>query len=87
MAVPVRTCIGCGAAVTRDELVRLRIEGARVVIDRRGQGGRGAWLHPSGECLERAARRRAFARAFRGAAAAIDVPALRVELTGSARKD
>lgn len=87
MIVPVRTCIGCGAAVARDGLVRLRIEGGRVVIDRRGEGGRGAWLHPSGECLERAVRRRAFGRAFRGTAADIDLAALRVGLTGSARKD
>jgi predicted RNA-binding protein YlxR (DUF448 family) len=68
-------------------LVRLRIEGDRVVIDRKGQGGRGAWLHPSAECLEKAARRRAFGRAFRGASAAIDLAELRVGLTGSARKD
>jgi predicted RNA-binding protein YlxR (DUF448 family) len=87
VTVPVRTCIGCGAATARDGLVRLRIEGERVVIDRNGQGGRGAWLHPTAACLEQAARRRAFGRAFRGASAAIDVPALRVELTGSARKD
>ena len=87
MAVPVRTCIGCGAATARGGLVRLRIEGERVVIDRSGRGGRGAWLHPSGVCLEKAARRRAFVRAFRGAAAAIDLAELRVGLTGSARKD
>ncbi len=87
MSVPVRTCIGCGAATARTGLVRLRIEGERVVIDRSGQGGRGAWLHPAEACLEQAARRRAFARAFRGAAAAIDLAELRVELTGSARKD
>ena len=66
MSVPVRTCIGCGAATARTGLVRLRIEGERVVIDRNGQGGRGAWLHPT---------------------AAFDLSALRVELTGSARKD
>jgi predicted RNA-binding protein YlxR (DUF448 family) len=58
-----------------------------VVIDRSGQGGRGAWLHPADACLEKATRRRAFARAFRGATAAIDLAKLRVELTGSPRKD
>jgi len=87
VTVPVRTCIGCGGKAARAELVRLRIEGERVVIDRTGRGGRGAWLHPSGECLDRAARRRAFGRAFRGAAVAIELGALRAELTGSARKD
>jgi predicted RNA-binding protein YlxR (DUF448 family) len=87
VVVPVRTCIGCGAATARDGLVRLRIEGERVVIDRSGQGGRGAWLHPTEACLDKAARRRAFARAFRTAVAAIDLTELRVGLTGSARKD
>jgi uncharacterized protein len=68
--------------------VRLRVEGEQVVIDRRRQGGRGAWLHASAECLEQAARRRAFVRAFRGAALAIvDLAALRGGLTGSPRKD
>jgi predicted RNA-binding protein YlxR (DUF448 family) len=85
--VPVRTCIGCGAATARVGLVRLRIEGERVVIDRSGRGGRGAWLHASDACLEKAARKRAFARAFRGVSAAIDLAELRVGLTGSARKD
>jgi uncharacterized protein len=87
VASPVRTCIGCGARAEPGELVRLRVEGEQVVIDRRRQGGRGAWLHASAECLEWAARRRAFVRAFRGAALAIDLAALRGGLTGSPRKD
>ena len=85
---PVRTCVGCGAKAGRRELVRLRIEGERVVIDRdRKGGGRGAWLHASRSCLEQAVRRRALARAFRGKAASIDASALIAGLTGSARKD
>jgi predicted RNA-binding protein YlxR (DUF448 family) len=73
--------------VARGDLVRLRIVGASVTIDRQGAGGRGAWLHASVACLERAARRRAFVRAFRGADVAIDVAELRAGLTGNARKD
>ncbi len=87
MAAPIRTCVGCRATAAQGELVRLRIDGERVVIDRRRQGGRGAWLHASSACLEQAARRRAFARAFRGIAAVTDVAELRAGLTGSARKD
>jgi hypothetical protein len=86
-AEPVRTCVGCGAKAAQRELARLRIEGERVVIDRNRSGGRGAWMHASTECLDRAIRRRAFARAFRGKATSVDAAALRVELTGSARKD
>lgn len=84
---PVRTCIGCGEKADRRGLVRVGIEGERVVIDRKGIGGRGAWLHADGACLERALRRRAFARAFRGKTASIDAEALRAGLTGNARKD
>ena len=85
---PVRTCVGCGKKGSRRELVRLRIEGERVVIDRdRSGGGRGAWLHASPACLDRAVRRRALARAFRGAAASVDAAALNAGLTGNARKD
>jgi uncharacterized protein len=83
---PVRTCVGCGEKAAQRVLARLRIEGERVVIDRDRSGGRGAWLHASAECLERAIKRRALARAFRGRAASVDAAALRVELTGSARK-
>jgi predicted RNA-binding protein YlxR (DUF448 family) len=84
---PVRTCVGCGGKAGRRELVRLRIEGERVVIDRdRKGGGRGAWLHASPPCLEQAVRRRALARAFRGKAS-IDPAELTAGLTGNARKD
>lgn len=84
---PVRTCIGCGGKAGQRELVRLRIEGERVVIDRDRKGGRGAWLHAAPACLEAAVRRRALARAFRGKPASVDAAALRVGLTGSPRKD
>lgn len=84
---PVRTCLGCGGKAEQRELVRMRIEGAHVVIDREKGGGRGAWLHPSATCLERAIRRRAFARAFRVREAVLDADALRAGLTGSPRKD
>ncbi len=86
MKEPVRTCIGCGAREPWRALVRLRSDGGRVVIDRERKGGRGAWLHPSAACLEAALRRRSIGRALRTDARA-DPAALRVELTGSARKD
>ena len=85
---PVRTCVGCGQKGNRRELVRLRIEGARVVIDRdRKGGGRGAWLHDARSCLEQAIKRRALARAFRVEAAAVDASSLNAELTGNPRRD
>ncbi len=86
MAEPVRTCIGCGGKAAQRELVRLRNEGGRVIVDRKRQGGRGAWLHPSAACLEAALRRRAFARALRSSVVA-DAAALHVGLTGNGRND
>jgi predicted RNA-binding protein YlxR (DUF448 family) len=83
----VRTCIGCGERATQSELVRLRTEGERVIVDRARTGGRGAWLHADGVCLDRAVRRRAFGRALRRPDARADAAALRVELTGNPRKD
>lgn len=77
-----RTCIGCRTTEHPDQLVRVVTEptdsGLRAVVDRTGRlGGRGAWLHPSHECLDSALRRRAFRRAFR---AAVDTEAVAPEL-------
>ncbi len=88
VSTPIRTCVGCGGKAAQAELVRLAAEEARVVVDRaRRLGGRGAWLHASEACLERALKRRVFARALRLEGASADAVALRVGLTGSARKD
>jgi predicted RNA-binding protein YlxR (DUF448 family) len=84
---PVRTCVGCGAKAAQRELVRLVAAGECVAVDRAKSGGRGAWLHAAPACLERAVKRRAFARALRAEGARADPAALRVELTGSTRKD
>lgn len=65
-----RTCIGCRTVEDPDHLVRLTVQteatGTVVVIDhKRSLGGRGAWLHPTRQCAEKAERRRAFNRAFK----------------------
>lgn len=65
-----RTCVGCRAVDDPDHLVRLTvrakvIEPVIVLDDDRKLGGRGAWLHPTAACVEKAVRRRAFHRAFR----------------------
>ncbi|HSM92251.1 MAG TPA: YlxR family protein [Anaeromyxobacteraceae bacterium] len=87
MTRPRRTCVGCGVTADPRSLARLRLDGARVVMDARGErGGRGAWLHPSEGCLAQAVKRRAFARAFR-AAVEVDEAALRVQLTGRSNRD
>lgn len=87
MTEPMRTCVGCGGKAAQRELVRLKAMGEHVIVDRARSGGRGAWLHAAMPCLERAMKRRAFARALRREGVAVDAAALRVELTGNARKD
>jgi predicted RNA-binding protein YlxR (DUF448 family) len=48
------------------ELLRITVVDGELVLDlRRRIGGRGAWLHPDLDCLDKAERRRAFARALR----------------------
>ncbi|MGH3331499.1 MAG: YlxR family protein [Nocardioidaceae bacterium] len=69
---PVRTCVGCRKRTAKQELLRVVAGGSEhgpaVVPDPRGKApGRGAYLHPTVECLELALRRRAFTRALRAA--------------------
>jgi predicted RNA-binding protein YlxR (DUF448 family) len=48
-----RTCVGCRAATKPSELVRLVLgpDGTLVADSRGGASGRGAWVHPSVECI------------------------------------
>jgi predicted RNA-binding protein YlxR (DUF448 family) len=87
VTAPVRTCVGCGRAEAQAGLLRVRVgDGARVVADMTRSGGRGAWLHRDVGCLERALKRRIFARAFRRGDVTWDADALRGELTVVAGK-
>ena len=78
-----RTCVGCRRRDVRSALLRVVAEWndtgehvARVVADPRLRlPGRGAWLHPTPECLDLAVRRKAFGRALR-VKAFLDVSAL-----------
>jgi uncharacterized protein len=51
---PERTCIGCMKRDRKDAMIRLGVVDERVAPDFEGkQTGRGAYLHRTGECLER----------------------------------
>ena len=54
-----RTCVGCHVATAPSELVRLVLgpDGSLVADARGGTLGRGAWVHPTLECVERAVPR------------------------------
>lgn len=68
-----RTCVGCRRRGDRSALLRVvavadeaRPGTSRVVPDlRKRLPGRGAWLHPDADCLDKAIARRAFGRALR----------------------
>jgi uncharacterized protein len=65
-AAPVRTCVGCGERAAKPDLVRVVAAGDELVPDVAMRlPGRGAYLHPSLACYERAQRRKAFLRALR----------------------
>jgi uncharacterized protein len=50
----------------RSDLLRVVTIDSRLVPDHRAaMPGRGAWVHPTGQCLDVAIRRRAFVRALR----------------------
>ncbi|WP_150308476.1 YlxR family protein [Planctomonas psychrotolerans] len=77
----VRTCVGCRRRAPRSSLLRVVAVEKRLVADARARfPGRGAWLHPTIECLESSITRRAFRRAFRGAEG-LDADDLRRHLT------
>jgi len=62
----VRRCLGCLAPDTTENLLRCVAVDNRVVVDEaKKQPGRGAWVHPTGHCLERSLKRRAWVRALK----------------------
>lgn len=64
--ITVRTCIGCRIRVDSSLLLRVVARDGEVLPDPSATlVGRGAWVHPTIECLESAAKRRAFGRALR----------------------
>lgn len=73
---PVRTCVGCRTRAPRAALLRVVSQNDILIIDEDAVlPGRGAWLHPTRECMEAALRRRAFGRALR-VSATVDTQAI-----------
>jgi predicted RNA-binding protein YlxR (DUF448 family) len=63
---PVRTCLGCRQRDIRSSLVRVVARDGEAVVDQSAAlPGRGAWVHPTGECVTTAIKRKAFGRALR----------------------
>jgi len=63
---PVRTCLGCRQRADTSSLLRVVASGGEVVPDPSATlPGRGAWVHPTVNCVESAIKKRAFGRALR----------------------
>ena len=57
----VRTCVGCRTRAQQGDLLRVVAVAGRLLPDpRRQRSGRGAYVHPTGECVEAAIARKAF---------------------------
>ena len=67
--VPMRKCVGCGEMKNKKEMIRvLKTPEVYFVLDASGKkNGRGAYLCPSGECLERAIKSKGLERSFKQA--------------------
>jgi predicted RNA-binding protein YlxR (DUF448 family) len=63
---PVRTCLGCRSREFQSTLLRVVERDGEVIPDPSGSAhGRGAWVHPTSECIDAAIKRKAFGRALR----------------------
>jgi predicted RNA-binding protein YlxR (DUF448 family) len=89
-----RTCVGCRAVAPNTELVRVARDSGGALSLSRQLSGRGAWLCrgeveglPAEGCLDQAAQRQAFGRAFRVPVAPDAVMVLRETVEERARME
>lgn len=84
---PQRTCVGCRAVRPKRLLVRLRLdETGSLRVGETAEGGRGAYLCPSGECVRRALGRQALARALRRRPVTADAASLLAAVAAAGRQ-
>lgn len=64
--IPMRQCVGCREMKNKRELIRVvRSPEGEISLDFKGKkSGRGAYVCPSPECLAKAKKTKALARAF-----------------------
>ena len=61
-----RTCVGCRQRSQRADLLRIVSKSNFLAFDQqKNMPGRGAWIHPSSDCLALAIQRNAFGRALK----------------------
>ena len=63
---PIRTCVGCRGKGNKADLIRVVARnGVGVPDPAQTEPGRGVYLHPSRDCLDRAMKRRSISRSLR----------------------
>ncbi|MGM0602840.1 MAG: RNase P modulator RnpM [Bacillota bacterium] len=63
---PIRKCVGCGARRDKIELLRIVNNKGEIIIDPGGKiPGRGAYLCPNMECLEKAVSKNKLSEALK----------------------
>ena len=65
--IPMRQCIGCGEMKAKKEMIRVikTAEGA-IMLDATGRkNGRGAYICPNSECLQKAVKNKGLERSFK----------------------
>lgn len=63
--VPMRRCVGCMESKPKKEMIRITAYEGDVTLDLTGKAkGRGAYLCPSGSCLNKALKKNALQRSF-----------------------
>jgi predicted RNA-binding protein YlxR (DUF448 family) len=62
-----RTCVGCGTVQHKKNMLRLVLnpEGKLIPDEKNRMEGRGAYICPDRECLDKAVKKRGFNKAFK----------------------
>ena len=75
---PMRRCVGCGESKDKRDLMRIVRTEEGVFADPTGKkNGRGAYLCPKSECLEKALKTHALSRALKTEVPEADLTAIR----------
>lgn len=63
--VPMRRCVGCMESKPKNSLVRIACYEGEITVDPTGKAkGRGVYLCPDNDCMEKAKKRRSLQRNF-----------------------
>ena len=64
--IPMRQCVGCGEMKAKKELIRVIKTEEEVLLDTTGRkNGRGAYICPDKECLNKAIKNKGLERSFK----------------------